>query len=51
MDRPQRIKINIFDGLVKSLSAALRFNPAPLDNNLALGIKDKPPDIRRGKAF
>ena len=28
-----------FDGFVKSPSAALRFNPAPLDNDPALGIR------------
>jgi hypothetical protein len=35
------------DGFVKSPSAALRFNPAPLDKNYILGIGDQTFDIQR----
>jgi hypothetical protein len=40
---PTRFKERKFDGFVKSPSAALRFNPAPLDNNPALGIQGEIP--------
>jgi hypothetical protein len=39
------------DAFVKNPSAALRVNPAPLDNNPALGIQGNTPDIGKGNLF